>query len=120
MFDELQHAFSINSLVAWYNLAENTQSVHNQQGIVVVMTLGSVNEVHIQQCIDHVWLWQDAKYPWVAGLVPVARDTLLACPMHVLHSLCQLCVRYASVEHLLESPEPGIRLGMTDNIVGPL
>ena len=42
-------------------LTESTQSVHNHQGIVVVMTLGSVNEVHIKQCIDHVWEWQDTK-----------------------------------------------------------
>ena len=44
VFDELQHAFSIDSLLAWYNLAESTQSVYNHQGIIVVMTLGSVNE----------------------------------------------------------------------------
>ena len=57
----MQPLHSINSLLAWYNLAESTQSVHNHQGIVVVMTLGSVNEVHIQQCIDHVWQWQHTK-----------------------------------------------------------
>ena len=28
--------------------------------------------------------------------------------------------KHASVEHLLESPRPGIRSRMTDNIVGPL
>ena len=84
------------------------------------MTLGSVNEIHIQQCIGHVWQWQDVKKASVPGLVPLARDTLLACPVRVLNFLCQLCVTYASVEHLLESPEPGIRSRMTDNIVGPL
>ena len=59
--DDLQHALSIDSLLARYNLTESGQSVHNHQGMVVVMALGSVNEVHIQQSIDHVSKWQDTK-----------------------------------------------------------
>ena len=53
-------------------------------------------------------------------VVLLARDELIACPVLVLNLLCQLCVRYASVEHLGEGSEAGIRSRMTDNMVSPL
>ena len=81
VFDEFQQAFSINSLLERYNLTESTQRIRNHQGIVVVMTLGSVNGVQKRSALTMCGSGKTPSKPQSLG-----RFRLLV--THSLHVVC--------------------------------